>query len=93
MNGGSGRGVHRVTAIFHDAALSFDLARDATLAKLAEQLSILGERHGGPLMVNVRLAAEMHRAIKVGDDQETMKRSILRCRKSQRPPSFTISSS
>jgi hypothetical protein len=59
MNGGSRRGVHRVTAIFHDAALSFDLARDTTLAKLAEQLSILGERHGGlPLMVNVRLAAE-----------------------------------
>jgi hypothetical protein len=59
MNGGAGTGVHRVTAIFHDAALSFDLARDATLAKLAERLSTLGERHGGlPLMVNVRLAAE-----------------------------------
>jgi hypothetical protein len=59
MNGGSGKGVHQVTAIFHDAALSFDLARDTTLAKLAEQLSVLGERHGGlPLMVNVRLAAE-----------------------------------
>jgi hypothetical protein len=59
MNRGNGEGVHQVTAIFHDAALSFDLARDATLAKLAEQLSILGERHGGlPLMVNVRLAAE-----------------------------------
>jgi len=48
-----------VTAIFHDAELSFDLAQDATLAKLAEQLSILGERHGGlPLAVNVRVAAE-----------------------------------
>jgi hypothetical protein len=59
MNGGRGKRVHRVTAIFQDAALSFDLARDATLAKLAEQLSILGERHGGlPLMVNVRLAGE-----------------------------------
>jgi hypothetical protein len=59
MNRGNGKGVHRVTAIFHDAALSFDVARDATLAKLAEQLSVLGERHGGlPLMVNVRLAEE-----------------------------------
>jgi hypothetical protein len=59
MNGGRGKGVHRVTAIFHDAALSFDLARDTTLAKLAERVSILGERHGGlPLVVNVRLAAE-----------------------------------
>ena len=48
-----------MTAIFHDAELSFDLARDATLANLAEQLSILGERHGGPpLADNVRVAAE-----------------------------------
>jgi len=59
MSGGRVQRAHRVTAIFHDAELSFDLARDATLAKLAEQLSILGERHGGPpLAVNVRLAAE-----------------------------------
>jgi hypothetical protein len=59
MNRGSAQRVHRVTAVFHDAALCFDLARDATLAKLAEQLSILGESHGGlPLVVNVRLAAE-----------------------------------
>ena len=60
MSGGRVQRAHRVTAIFHDAELSFDLARDATLAKLAEQLSILGERHGGPpLAVNVRVAAEM----------------------------------
>ena len=59
MSGGRVQRAHRVTAIFHDAELSFDLARDATLAKLAEQLSILGERHGGlPLAVNVRLAGE-----------------------------------
>ena len=59
MSGGRVQRAHRVTAIFHDAELSFDLARDATLAKLAEQLSILGERHGGPpLVVNVRVAAE-----------------------------------
>jgi hypothetical protein len=59
MSGGSVQRAHRVTAIFHDAELSFDLARDATLAKLAEQLSILGERHGGPpLAVNVRVAPE-----------------------------------
>lgn len=59
MSGGRVPRAHRVTAIFHDAELSFDLAQDATLAKLAEQLSILGERHGGlPLAVNVRVAAE-----------------------------------
>ena len=59
MSGGRVQRAHRVTAIFHDAELSFDLARDATLAKLAEQPSILGERHGGPpLAVNVRVAAE-----------------------------------
>ena len=39
MSGGRVQRAHRVTAIFHDAELSFDLARDATLAKLAEQLS------------------------------------------------------
>ena len=44
MSGGRVQRAHRVTAIFHDAELSFDLARDATLAKLAEQLSNLGER-------------------------------------------------
>ena len=59
MSGGRVQRAHRVTAIFHDAELSFDFAQDATLAKLAEQLSILGERHGGlPLAVNVRVAAE-----------------------------------
>ena len=59
MSGGRVQRAHRVTAIFHDAELSFDLARDATLAKLAEQLSILGERHGGlPVAVHVRVAAE-----------------------------------
>ena len=42
MSSGRVQRAHRVTAIFHDAELSFDLARDATLAKLAEQLSMLG---------------------------------------------------
>ena len=34
---------HRVTALFQDAQLSFDIARKATLAQLVEQLSVLGE--------------------------------------------------
>jgi hypothetical protein len=57
MIGGTDQRAHRVTAIFQDVELSFDFARDASLAKLAEQLCILGEIHGGlPLAVNVRLA-------------------------------------
>jgi hypothetical protein len=50
---------HRVTAVFHDTQLSFDIARRATLAQLVEQLSVLGEAHGGlPLSVDVRIAVE-----------------------------------
>lgn len=46
----------RVTAIFEDAALAFNLRRDATLEELAEELGALGERYGGPpLYVDVKL--------------------------------------
>ena len=48
----------RVTAVFENAALAFNLPREATLAELAEELAALGERYGGPpLYVDVRLAA------------------------------------
>ena len=57
MTGRTDQRTHRVTALFQDAELSFDFARDATLAKLAEELCIFGERHCGlPLAVNVLLA-------------------------------------
>lgn len=50
---------NRVTAVFERGRLCFEIARDATLAQLAEQLSRLGERHGGmPLSVDVRVAVE-----------------------------------
>jgi hypothetical protein len=49
---------NRVTAIFEDAALTFNVERDTTLAQLAEKLGALGEIHGGlPLAVNVRVGA------------------------------------
>ena len=45
---------NRVTAIFENTKLSFDMARGATLAQLVEELSVLGEIHGGlPLSVDV----------------------------------------
>jgi hypothetical protein len=51
---------NRVTAIFQDARLSFDLAREATFAQLAERLGTLGEAHGGlPLSVDVRVPVEL----------------------------------
>ena len=47
----------RVTAVFQDAQLSFDISRGASLAQLVEQLSVLGEAHGGlPMSVDVRIA-------------------------------------
>ena len=49
----------RVTAIFQNARLSFELARGATLAQLAERLGRLGEAHGGlPLSVDVRMPVD-----------------------------------
>jgi hypothetical protein len=48
---------NRVMAIFHHAALSFDLRRDATLGELAQELGMLGEIYGGtPLYVGVRVS-------------------------------------
>ncbi len=47
---------NRVVAVFHEAALAFNLPRDATLGDLAEELDALGEIYGGtPLYVDVRL--------------------------------------
>ena len=51
--------LNRVTAIFQHATLSFELAREATLEQLAEQLSMLSELHGGlPLSVDVRVPVD-----------------------------------
>jgi hypothetical protein len=62
MNFKSGVGSNRVTAIFQNAALTFNVARETTFAQLAEQLSALSEIHGGqPLSVDVRVPAEAPR--------------------------------
>ena len=59
MNYKPNQTTNRVTAIFQYAKLSFDIEREATLAQLAERLSMLGELHGGlPLSVDVRVAVE-----------------------------------
>jgi hypothetical protein len=48
----------RVMAVFEEAALSFNLPREATLGELAEELNALGKIYGGmPLYVDVRLPA------------------------------------
>jgi hypothetical protein len=53
---------NRVTAVFQDSRLSFDLTRDATFAQLAERLGRLGEAHGGlPLTVDVRVPVDSAR--------------------------------
>lgn len=59
MNPKRTRQPNRVTAIFQHAALTFDMARETSLAQLAEQLGRLGEIHGGlPLSIDVRVAVE-----------------------------------
>lgn len=53
---------NRVTAVFRHAALTFDMARETSLAQLAEQLGRLGELHGGlPLSIDVRVAVDRRR--------------------------------
>ena len=53
---------NRVTAVFQHSRLSFDLARGATFAQLAERLGRLGEAHGGlPLSVELRVPVETAR--------------------------------
>ena len=50
---------NRVMAVFQDSRLSFDLARGATLAQLADRLGRLGEAHGGlPLYVELRVPVD-----------------------------------
>jgi len=50
---------NRVTAVFQDSRLSFDLTRGATFAQLAERLGRLGEAHGGlPLSVELRVPVD-----------------------------------
>lgn len=53
-----------VRAVFKDAACSFNLRSQATLAELAEELAYFGQRHGGtPLYVDVRLGCRHAPAI------------------------------
>jgi hypothetical protein len=53
---------NRVTAVFQDSRLSFDLACGVTFAQLAERLGRLGEAHGGlPLSVELRVPVETAR--------------------------------
>jgi len=50
---------NRVTAVFQYSRLSFDVARGATFAQLAERLGTLGEARGGlPLSVELRVPVE-----------------------------------
>ena len=50
---------NRVTAVFQYSRLSFDVARGATFAQLAERLGRLGEAHGGlPLSVELHVPVE-----------------------------------
>ena len=49
---------NRVTAVFEDRALSFLLAKGATLAELSERLADLDRRHDGwPVAITVKFSS------------------------------------
>jgi hypothetical protein len=51
----------RVTAVFEDRALSFILAKGATLGELSDRLADLGQRHNGtPVAVTVKFGSSSH---------------------------------
>jgi hypothetical protein len=48
----------RVTAVFEDRALSFILAKGATLEELSDRLADLGQRHNGrPVAITVKFGS------------------------------------
>lgn len=53
----------RVTAVFDDRALSFILAKGATLEELSDRLADLGQRHNGrPVAVTVKFDSSLRKA-------------------------------
>jgi hypothetical protein len=53
----------RVTAVFEDRALSFILAKGATLGELSDRLADLGQRHAGrPVAITVKFGSSSRSA-------------------------------
>jgi hypothetical protein len=53
----------RVTAVFEDRALSFILAKGATLEELSDRLAKLGRRHDGwPVAITVKFGSSSRKA-------------------------------
>lgn len=53
----------RVTAVFEDRALSFILAKGATLADLSDRLANLDRRHDGwPVAITVKFSSSPRKA-------------------------------
>jgi len=53
----------RVTAVFEDRALSFILAKGATLGELSDRLADLGQRHAGrPVAITVKFGSSSRQA-------------------------------
>ena len=55
-------GLSRVTAVFEDRALSFILAKGATLEELSDRLAHLGRRNGCPVAITVKFGTAKSRA-------------------------------
>ncbi len=53
----------RVTAVFEDRALSFILAKGATLGELSDRLADLGQGHNGrPVAITVKFGSSSRQA-------------------------------
>ena len=64
----------RVTAVFEDRALSFNLAMGATLEELSDRLSDLGQRHNeSPVAITVKFGSSSRKA---GSDWMIPSRSV-----------------
>ena len=65
----------RVTAVFEDRALSFILAKGATLEELSDRLANLGRRHDGwPVAITVKFGSSSRKA-----GSHRIPRSTSRC--------------
>jgi hypothetical protein len=72
-------GQSRVTAVFEDRALSFILAKGATLEELSDRLADLGQRQERrPIAITVKFGASTHKEAVNGSRDAQVGMSTLR---------------
>ena len=61
--------LNRVTAVFEDRALSFILAKGATLEELSDRLADLGRHNGCPVAITVKFGTVKFGASSISSDR------------------------